>query len=143
VKGVTYCGTSTAAGAGLSMGNVPFYEEVQAFVLSLEAALLRRGLEYGIAAEHAHSCCVLLADRGRFFKRAEGDEGGERKWHTLIDYAAFFRCLESLGRKIILGSRRRSGRLGAGEGLIRGMSGWIGRGGLRRWRWWSESSMNG
>ncbi|KAK1093688.1 Fe-S oxidoreductase [Friedmanniomyces endolithicus] len=95
VKGVTYCGTSTAAGAGLSMGNVPFYEEVQAFVLSLEAALLRRGLEYGIAAEHAHSCCVLLADRGRFFKRAEGDEGGERKWHTLIDYAAFFRCLES------------------------------------------------
>ncbi|KAK0311375.1 Fe-S oxidoreductase [Friedmanniomyces endolithicus] len=94
VKGVTYCGTSTATGAGLSMGNVPFYEEVQAFVLSLEAALLRRGLEYGIAAEHAHSCCVLLADRGRFFKRAEGDEGGERKWHTLIDYAAFFRCLE-------------------------------------------------
>ncbi|KAK1816329.1 Fe-S oxidoreductase [Friedmanniomyces endolithicus] len=95
VKGVTYCGTSTAAGAGLSMGNVPFYEEVQAFVLSLEAALLRRGLEYGIAAEHAHSCCVLLADRGRFFKSAKGDEGGERKWHTLIDYAAFFRCLES------------------------------------------------
>ncbi|TKA82392.1 hypothetical protein B0A55_01407 [Friedmanniomyces simplex] len=95
VKGVTYCGTSTAAGAGLSMGNVPFYEEVQAFVLSLEAALQRRGLDYGIAAEHAHSCCILLADRERFYKPSRGDEDGGRKWHTLIDYAAFFRCLKS------------------------------------------------
>lgn len=61
VKGVTYCGTSTAAGAGLSMQNVPFYEEVTAFVLALESALKRRGLDYGIGAEHAHSCCILLA----------------------------------------------------------------------------------
>ncbi len=54
VKGVTYCGTSSSKGAGLTMGNVPFYEEVVAFVEALEAALKRRGLEYGIAAEHAH-----------------------------------------------------------------------------------------
>jgi tRNA wybutosine-synthesizing protein 1 len=95
VKGVTYCGTSTAAGAGLSMQNVPFYEEVKEFVLALEAALKRRGLEYGIGAEHAHSCCILLADRGRFFRVPK--EGGTtgRKWHTLIDYEAFFRCVES------------------------------------------------
>ncbi|EMC91634.1 hypothetical protein BAUCODRAFT_299626 [Baudoinia panamericana UAMH 10762] len=92
VKGVTYCGTSTAAGAGLSMQNVPFYEEVTAFVLSLEAALQRRGLDYGIAAEHAHSCCILLADRTRFFRPAK--DGGPERWHTLIDYPAFFRCLE-------------------------------------------------
>lgn len=92
VKGVTYCGTSTAAGAGLSMANVPFYEEVTAFVLALEAALKRRGLEYGVAAEHAHSCCVLLADRTRFW-RDSGD--GDQRWHTLIDYARFFECLES------------------------------------------------
>ncbi|KAL8677327.1 MAG: hypothetical protein Q9186_006239 [Xanthomendoza sp. 1 TL-2023] len=86
VKGVTYCGTSTSAGAGLTMQNVPFYDEVVAFVEALNAALGRRGLEYGIAAEHAHSCCVLIASN-RFLI------GG--KWHTLIDYDKFFACLES------------------------------------------------
>jgi tRNA wybutosine-synthesizing protein 1 len=91
VKGVTYCGTSTAAGAGLTMQNVPFYEEVCAFVLALEKELNARGLEYGIGAEHAHSCCILLADKKRFYRENEG--GG--KWHTLIDYPAFFRCVES------------------------------------------------
>ncbi|KAH7417934.1 radical SAM superfamily-domain-containing protein [Cadophora sp. MPI-SDFR-AT-0126] len=86
VKGVTYCGTSSSAGAGLTMQNVPFYEEVCAFVEALNAALARRGLGYGIAAEHAHSCCILLASE-RF--RVEG------KWHTRIDYQKFFECLES------------------------------------------------
>ena len=86
VKGVTYCGTSSSAGAGLTMENVPFYEEVCAFVEALNAALAERGLGYGIAAEHAHSCCILIAsDR---FKR-------EGKWHTRIDYEKFFECLES------------------------------------------------
>ncbi|KAF2483120.1 radical SAM superfamily-domain-containing protein [Neohortaea acidophila] len=93
VKGVTYCGTSTAAGAGLTMRNVPFYEEVSAFVLALEAALLKRGLQYGIAAEHAHSCCILLADKTRFFRSDETDT--TERWHTLIDYPKFFKCLES------------------------------------------------
>ena len=93
VKGVTYCGTSTAAGAGLSMRNVPFYEEVSAFVLALESALKKHGLQYGIAAEHAHSCCILLADRTRFFRPS--DENGEGRWHTLIDYPKFFACVES------------------------------------------------
>ncbi|KAK5117285.1 hypothetical protein LTR62_005902 [Meristemomyces frigidus] len=105
IKGVTYCGTSTAAGAGLTMQNVPFYSEVREFVLAFERALGKRGLDYGIAAEHEHSCCVLLADRGRFFRKPVGVESAvgaeddevvdERKWHTLIDYPAFFRCFES------------------------------------------------
>lgn len=86
VKGVTYCGTSSSAGAGLTMQNVPFYEEVCAFVLALNAALARRGLNYGIAAEHAHSCCILLAS-DRFNVKG--------KWHTRIDYKRFFECLES------------------------------------------------
>ncbi|KAL8693415.1 MAG: hypothetical protein Q9218_001764 [Villophora microphyllina] len=86
VKGVTYCGTSASAGAGLTMQNVPFYEEVVAFVEALNAALKRRELDYGIAAEHAHSCCILLASK-RFLI--------EGKWHTLIDYDKFFTCLES------------------------------------------------
>ena len=86
IKGVTYCGTSSAAGAGLTMQNVPFYDEITTFVEALNAALQRRGLEYGIAAEHAHSCCVLIASK-RFYV--------EEKWHTLIDYEKFFECLES------------------------------------------------
>lgn len=85
VKGVTYCGTSSSAGAGLTMQNVPFYREVVAFVEALHTALVRRGLHYGIAAEHAHSCCVLLAS-GRFFI--------DGRWNTIIDYAKFFELLE-------------------------------------------------
>lgn len=88
VKGVTYCGTSTSAGAGLTMSNVPFYAEVCDFVAALEKALRRRGLAYGIAAEHAHSCCILIASE-RF--RVAG------KWHTLIDYDRFFELLEEKG----------------------------------------------
>ena len=85
IKGVTYCGT-TSSTAGLTMQNVPFYDEITAFVEALNAALERRGLEYGIAAEHAHSCCVLIASK-RFYV--------DGKWHTLIDYEKFFECLES------------------------------------------------
>lgn len=85
IKGVTYCGTSTSAGAGLTMQNVPFYEEISSFVVALNAELERRGLGYGIAAEHAHSCCVLLASE-RF--NVNG------KWHTRIDYGRFFELLE-------------------------------------------------
>lgn len=85
IKGVTYCGTSSSSG-GLTMQNVPFYTEVVSFVHALHAALSRRGLDYGIAAEHVHSCCVLLAD-ARF--RVDG------RWHTLIDYERFFQLLRA------------------------------------------------
>ena len=86
VKGVTYCGTSAAGNAGLTMQNVPFYEEVAEFVTELEKELSARGLTYGIGAEHAHSCCILLADSTRF-KR-----GG--KWATRIDFERFFDLYE-------------------------------------------------
>jgi tRNA wybutosine-synthesizing protein 1 len=86
VKGVTYCGTSTSGGgAGLTMQNVPFYKEVTAFVRALHQALEARGLGYGIAAEHAHSCCVLLASN-RFLL--------DGQWHTVIDYDKFFELLD-------------------------------------------------
>jgi len=88
IKGVTYCGTSSSAGAGLTMQNVPFYSEITTFVEALDVALEKRGLEYGIAAEHAHSCCVLIASK-RFFVQGN--------WHTLIDYEKFFECLEGVG----------------------------------------------
>ncbi|EPS43359.1 hypothetical protein H072_2654 [Dactylellina haptotyla CBS 200.50] len=85
IKGVTYCGTSTSVGAGLSMQNVPFYEEVCEFVRRLNEALEKRGLGYGIAAEHAHSCCVLIASNNYYI---------DGKWHTVIDYKRFFELLE-------------------------------------------------
>ncbi|KAL7921169.1 radical SAM superfamily domain-containing protein [Trichoderma austrokoningii] len=88
VKGVTYCGTSTSSNAGLSMSNVPFYWEVCEFVKALDKRLQEKGLDYGIAAEHAHSCCVLLASK-RF--NVNG------KWHTHIDYQKFFELLEERG----------------------------------------------
>ncbi|KAJ6444438.1 flavodoxin and radical SAM domain-containing protein [Purpureocillium lavendulum] len=88
VKGVTYCGTATSSNAGLSMSNVPFYWEVCDFVRALEKRLKAKGLAYGIAAEHAHSCCILLASE-RF--RVDG------RWHTHIDYKRFFELLEERG----------------------------------------------
>lgn len=88
IKGVTYCGTSTSSNAGLSMSNVPFYWEVCEFARALEKRLEAKGLKYGIAAEHAHSCCILLASE-RF--KVHG------KWHTHIDYKRFFELLEERG----------------------------------------------
>ncbi|EEQ30031.1 Fe-S oxidoreductase [Microsporum canis] len=85
VKGVTYCGTSSSSNAGLTMQNVPFYHEIVAFVVALNEELARRGLAYGISAEHAHSCCILLASN-RFLVNG--------KWHTRINYERFFELLE-------------------------------------------------
>ncbi|KAI9778942.1 MAG: hypothetical protein M1816_003790 [Peltula sp. TS41687] len=86
-EGVTYCGTSSSSSPqGLTMSNVPFYSEITEFVRALNDELERRGLEYGIAAEHAHSCCVLIASK-RF--NVDG------QWHTLIDYDRFFNLLDS------------------------------------------------
>ena len=88
IKGVTYCGTSTSSNAGLTMSNVPFYWEVCEFAQALEKRLQDKGLKYGIAAEHAHSCCILLAS-----ERFRVDD----KWHTHIDYDKFFELLEERG----------------------------------------------
>mmetsp|Transcript_9613 Transcript_9613/g.24662 ORF Transcript_9613/g.24662 Transcript_9613/m.24662 type:complete len:643 (+) Transcript_9613:156-2084(+) len=75
IKGVTYCGTSDAS--SLTMKNVPYHEEVKSFG---EKLCSFKG-EYGLACEHEHSLCILLARKDRFFK------GG--KWHTWIDYEKF------------------------------------------------------
>lgn len=99
VKGVTYCGTSAAGSAGLTMQNVPFYEEVAAFVTQLEAELRARGLAYGIAAEHAHSCCILLADESRFSRQG--------RWATRIDFERFFELCEG----VVQGTRREGGQV--------------------------------
>ncbi|NXH87275.1 TYW1 synthase, partial [Edolisoma coerulescens] len=74
VKGVTYCGESSAS--SLTMANVPWHGEVVSFVQEL-ARLLP---DYGIACEHEHSNCVLMA-HSKF--QVEGE------WRTWIDYGRF------------------------------------------------------
>ena len=61
IKGATFCGSSNSNGNPLTMQNIPFYEECKSFVESLAQELQSRGLDYQIAAEHAHSCCILMA----------------------------------------------------------------------------------
>ncbi|OQR86498.1 tRNA wybutosine-synthesizing protein [Achlya hypogyna] len=75
IKAVTYCGKSDAS--DLTMKNVPYHEEVRAFCELLCAKL---GGAYGLATEHAHSNCVLLA-KTQF--KIDGH------WHTWIDYDKF------------------------------------------------------
>lgn len=86
IKGATFCGSSNSNGNPLTMQNIPFYEECKQFVVSLSEDLKSRGYDYEIAAEHAHSCCILMAHK-RFFLNG--------KWHTHIDYPRFFELLES------------------------------------------------
>ncbi|XP_033374809.1 S-adenosyl-L-methionine-dependent tRNA 4-demethylwyosine synthase TYW1 isoform X2 [Parus major] len=73
-KGVTYCGESPAS--SLSMANVPWHGEVLSFVQELVRLLP----EYGIACEHEHSNCLLLA-------HCKFQVDGE--WRTWIDYGRF------------------------------------------------------
>ncbi|CAR30195.1 putative tRNA 4-demethylwyosine synthase [Lachancea thermotolerans CBS 6340] len=86
VKGATFCGTSDGNGNPLTMQNIPFYEECAKFVKSLAAELQRRGLGYDVAAEHAHSNCILIASTK--FKI-------NNEWYTHIDFDRFFELLNS------------------------------------------------
>lgn len=86
IKGATYCGSSEGNGNPLTMQNIPFYEECVSFVKKLDSELNNRGLSYGLAAEHSHSCCFLIASRKFYIND---------KWFTHIDYDRFFRLLES------------------------------------------------
>ncbi|KAI8601311.1 hypothetical protein EDD21DRAFT_374813 [Dissophora ornata] len=81
IKGVTYCGYGGAS--GLTMANVPYHAEVVRFVELIQEQL---GAGYEIAAEHAHSCSILVAST----KFKKGD-----KWYTHIDYDRFFELVES------------------------------------------------
>lgn len=55
MQGVTYCGESSAS--SLTMANVPWHQEVVAFVQQLADMLP----QYEIACEHEHSNCLLIA----------------------------------------------------------------------------------
>ena len=80
VKGVTWCGESTAS--NLTMSNVPFHTEVLKFCEQLAEA---SGEDYELACEHEHSCCVLIANKK--FKKPDG-------WHTWIDFSRFHELIK-------------------------------------------------
>lgn len=86
VKGATFSGSSDGNGNPLTMQNIPFYEECIKFVKAFAIELQRRGLNYDLAAEHAHSNCLLIADT-KFKINGE--------WHTHIDFDKFFVLLNS------------------------------------------------
>jgi tRNA wybutosine-synthesizing protein 1 len=82
IKAVTYCGKSDAS--NLTMQNVPWHYEVCSYAEAIVHTLNSRAnarITYGIATEHEHSCCILIAREDRF--RING------QWHTWIDYPKF------------------------------------------------------
>lgn len=85
IKSVTFCGESKAS--SLTMGNVPWHEEVKLFS---NAMLAEEGLNshYELACEHQHSCIVLIANKKY---KIQG------KWHTWIDYDKFHELVSSCG----------------------------------------------
>ena len=76
IKAVTYCGTSDAS--SLTMENVPWHHEVLDFAKAIGE---RTQGKYGLATEHAHSCCTLLARTDKYLVDGE--------WWTWIDYDKF------------------------------------------------------
>ena len=74
VKGVTFCGDSKAS--TLTMGNVPWHQEVINFVNALVDLLP----DYALASEHEHSNSLLIANK-KFCV--------DGQWNTWIDYERF------------------------------------------------------
>ena len=69
----------------LTMENVPWHEDVKNFA---EAIASKSNGKYELACEHAHSCCVLLANAEKF--KLNGS------WYTWIDYEKFHDLVLSL-----------------------------------------------
>lgn len=83
IKGVTFCGKSNAS--DITMKDVPWHHEVRSFSEQLCARVQHfsdESNEYGVACEHAHSVCVLLARKDKFYVEDDG-------WYTWIDFDRF------------------------------------------------------
>lgn len=90
IKGVTFSGPD----GGIRMSNVPYHHEVKQFCEEMCVELNRLykeqnlDIQYELACEHAHSCCILISDT-RMKKNG--------KWNTWIDYPKF----QELNRKFV------------------------------------------
>ncbi|RYH25569.1 4-demethylwyosine synthase TYW1, partial [archaeon] len=88
IKAVTYCGKSDAS--TLTMQNVPWHDDVCQYAEELCKRLTFRNrcqIQYSIATEHQHSCCILLAREDKF--KVNG------QWHTWIDYPKFHQLMRN------------------------------------------------
>jgi len=74
IKGVTYCGGKRPQ---VLMENVPWHDEVVKFTSEINKYM--EG--YELASEHEHSCCVLLANKSKFYVNGV--------WNTWIDFDKF------------------------------------------------------
>ncbi|KAI8615631.1 hypothetical protein BC830DRAFT_1256169 [Chytriomyces sp. MP71] len=81
VKGVTFCGYT--GNSPMTMGNVPFHEEVVEFVKLLVAEISD---DYEISCEHAHTCSLLISHKKYKINGV---------WHTWIDYPKFHHLVRS------------------------------------------------
>jgi tRNA wybutosine-synthesizing protein 1 len=82
IKAVTYCGKSDAS--SLTMENVPWHQEVCLFGEEICKMIKARNIcniNYSIATEHEHSCCILIAREDKFKV--------DNEWYTWIDYSKF------------------------------------------------------
>ncbi|EPR78621.1 Radical S-adenosyl methionine and flavodoxin domain protein [Spraguea lophii 42_110] len=93
IKGVTFCGYTEST--PMKMDNVPYHEDVQEFSKKLLKEINNQNEnttnidinpEYDIAAEHKHTCSVLIAKT--IFKK-------NNKWHTHIDFNKFHELIKS------------------------------------------------
>lgn len=85
IKGVTFSGDDKGNKDKMTMGNVPWHEEVVKYGLSI---IQHENLtdDYELACEHKHSLCILIAHK-KFKKKG--------KWHTHIDYDKFLEYVNS------------------------------------------------
>jgi len=89
VKGVTFCGDT--ATSDLTIKNTPFHQEVVSFCTQLcdavTALLPADQADYGLACEHEHSLCVLIANKNKYMVDGE--------WCTWINYEKFHELVRS------------------------------------------------
>ena len=129
IKGMTYCGNTSGA-SNLTMKNVPYHDDVKAFGEALCAARIEHaggvdgegaeltggtpaGAEYGLACEHRHSCCILLARKDPYLV--------DGKWHTWIDYevSGFGGFREAVSEQRLHAPDAALVRVGRGGGWVR------------------------
>ena len=123
IKGMTYCGNTSGA-SNLTMKNVPYHDDVKAFGEALCAARIKHaggvdgegaeltggtpaGAEYGLACEHRHSCCILLARKDPYLVDGSGTPGS-----TTRSFRIWRLPGSRFGAKTTC-SRRRTGPCGA------------------------------
>lgn len=87
IKGMTYFGGNTVN--DITMDNCPWHEDVREFSEKLCNSLP----DYGLACEHKHSCCILIARKDKFYHN--------NKWYTWIDFNKFFELEKNYREKNI------------------------------------------